>query len=70
MKFFNFHIIKQKTLDGKLAKARKDAIVIPNKMISRLLVNQADQPIVKQLLVEYRQLHSRYQWLRNRIRNA
>lgn len=37
MKLFNLHILKQKTLDGQLVEARKKAIVIPNKIISRLL---------------------------------
>lgn len=37
MKIFGLHILKQKTLDEQLANARRQAIVIPNKMISKLL---------------------------------
>lgn len=37
MKLFNFHILKQKTLDECLAEACKKAIIIPNKMIENLL---------------------------------
>lgn len=37
MKLFNFHILRQKTLDERIAEVRKKAIVIQNKIISKLL---------------------------------
>lgn len=37
MKIFSLIILKQKTLDELLAKVKRDAIVMPNKMISKLL---------------------------------
>lgn len=41
MKIFGFHILRQKTLNKGITeaciKARKEAIVMPNKVISKLL---------------------------------
>lgn len=81
MKLFNLHILKQKTLDDMckgLAEDRvkacresaKRAVIIPNKMISRLLAKQADKPMVKQLLDGYLRLKSECNYLREKVRNV
>ena len=70
MKLLGIHILKQKTLDERLSEARRKAIAIPNKMISRLLANQAEQPIVKQLLEGYLRLKSECRYLREKVRDA
>ena len=67
MKLFGFHILKQKTLDGRLAEAHKKAIAIPNKMISRLLSKQAEKPMVKQLLSMVFRLKRECEYLRDKM---
>lgn len=69
MKLFNFHILKQKTLDGQLAEAsadaRKEAVVMPNKMISALLRQIVGRN--KTLTEAYQEAQMR---LREKVRNA
>lgn len=70
MRLFNLQILKQKTLDERLAKARAkastDAIVMPNKMISKLLW-QIHSPNRDSLIQAYQKAQMRY---REKVRNA
>lgn len=68
MKLFNIQILMQKTLDKQIAEAKKSAIVIPNKMISNLLANQSEQPVVKLLLKKVISLQSEVNF--RRVQNA
>lgn len=76
MKLFNFHILKQKTLDDmckRLAEDRKkaceesakQALVMPNKMISALLRQIVGRN--KTLIEAYREAQIA---LREKVRNA
>ncbi len=56
MKIFGLYIIKQRTMDNlceRLAEDRKkavrEALVVPNGMITRLLRKHAEMPMLKQL---------------------
>lgn len=65
MKLFNLHILKQKTLDEELSEARRKAIAIPNKIISKLLWQiHGRKKTLKEALVESQMA------LREKVRNA
>jgi len=69
MKLFNIHILKQDALGRRLAEARKEAckeaVVIPNKMISALLRQITGRN--KTLMEAYRESQMR---LKEKVRNA
>lgn len=65
MKLFNLHILKQKTLDERLAKAHTQAVIMPNKMISALLRQMAGRN--KTLMEAYRGAQMA---LREKVQNA
>ncbi len=68
MKIFGIHILKQKTLDERLAEAHQQARVIPNKMISLFLRKQASQPMMRQAIENNRKLADICRYLGEKVR--